>query len=52
MDDVKIMVNKSSERCFRESVKMKILSSFLYMKQKQDVEIKWKQSAGAQLNFC
>ena len=33
MDDVKIMVNKSSEWCFRESVKMKILSGFLYMKQ-------------------
>ena len=33
MDDLNIMVNKSSEWCFRESVKMKILSGFLYMKQ-------------------
>ena len=47
MDDVKIMVNKSSEWCFRESVKMKMLSGFLYIKQRQDVEIKWWQSAGA-----
>ena len=40
MDDVKIMVNKSSEWCFRESVKVKILSGFLYMKQsRQDHEI-------------
>ena len=33
MDAVKIVVNKSSEWCFRESVKMKMLSGFLYMKQ-------------------
>ena len=52
MDDVKIMVNKSSEWCFRESVKMKILSGFLYMKQsRQDAEIEWRQFAGAQLNL-
>ena len=46
MDDVKIMVNKSSEESFRESVKMKILSGFLYMKQRRDIwqgaEIKWR----------
>ena len=55
MDDVKIMVNKSSELCFRETVRMKILSGFLYMKQRQDIwkgaEIKWRQSAGGQLNL-
>ena len=51
MDDVKIMVNKSSEWCYRESVKIKILSGFLYMKQRQDVEIKWRQSAGVHLNL-
>ena len=37
MDNVKIM--ESSEWCFRESVKMKILRGFLYMKQRQDAEI-------------
>ena len=31
MDDLNIMVNKSSEWCFRESVKMKIL--IFYMNQ-------------------
>ena len=30
---------------------MKILSGFLYMKERQDVKIKWRQSEGAQLNF-
>ena len=38
MDDVKIMVNKSSEWCSRESVKMKMLSGFLYMKQRQELK--------------
>ena len=37
-DDVKIMVNKSSEWCFRESVKIKMLSGFLYMKQRQELK--------------
>ena len=40
MDDLNIMVNKSSE-----SIKMKNWSGFLYMKQKQDAEIKWRQFA-------
>ena len=51
MDDLNIMVNKSSEWCFRESMKMKNWSGFLYMKQRHDAEIKWRQFAGAQLNF-
>ena len=52
MDDVKIMVNKSKEWCFRESVEMKILSGFLYMKQSQDAEIKIATIRRCAINFC
>ena len=47
----KLWLINTSNGFLAGKVKMTILRGFLYMKQRQDAEIEWRQFAGAQLNL-